>query len=87
MVANRIMVGNEEKFSVSAVLRATIMISSASKMLRVKKKSNISGGKGNINMVKMRMTAIGIANEVHGTVADNCRKSDRLIAEVAITAA
>ena len=29
-------------------------------------------------------TAIGIANDVHGTEAVSCRSSDRLIAEVAI---
>jgi hypothetical protein len=53
-------------------------------MLRVKKKSSITGGKGKINMVRIRMTAIGIANDVHGTEAVSCRSSDRLIAEVAI---
>jgi hypothetical protein len=84
MVANKIMVGKDEKLRVSAVFSATMMISRASKMLRVKKKSSITGGKGKINMVRIRMTAIGIANDVHGTEAVSCRSSDRLIAEVAI---
>jgi len=84
MVANRIMVGKDEKCSVSAVFNATMMISSASRMLRVKKKSSINGGIGKISMVKIRMTATGIANDVHGIFADNCRRSDRLSAEVAM---
>ena len=63
---------------------ATMMISSASRMLRVKKKSSINGGKGRISMVKIRMTATGIAKDVHGIFAVNCRRSDRLSAEVAI---
>lgn len=78
------MVGNEEKLSVSAVFSATIMIRRANKMLRVKKKSSITGGKGKISMVKINMTAIGIANDVHGMDAVSCRSSDRLIAEEAI---
>ena len=52
-------------------------------MLRVKKKSSITGGKGKISMVKINMTAIGIANDVHGMDAVSCRSSDRLIAEEA----
>ena len=35
-------------------------------VLRVKKKSSINGGKGRISMVKIRTTATGIANDVHG---------------------
>lgn len=80
------MVGKDEKLSVSAVFSATIMIRSANKMLRVKKKSSITGGNGKINIVRIKMTAKGIANDVHGTEAVSCRSSDRLIAEVAIEA-
>ena len=53
-------------------------------MLRVKKKSSISGGKGRISMVKIRMTATGMAKDVHGIFVVSCRRSDRLSAEVAI---
>ena len=84
MVANRMMVGKEEKFRVSEVFRATMMISSASRMFRVKKKSSIKGGSGRINMVKMRITAMGMAKEVHGMVDVSCRSSDRLRVDVAI---
>ena len=78
------MVGKDEKFSVSEVFSATMMIRSASKILRVKKKSSITGGNGKINMVRINMTANGIASDVHGIEAVSCRSSDRLIAEVAI---
>ena len=78
------MVGKDEKLSVSEVLSATMMIRRASKMLSVKRKSSITGGNGKISMVRINMTAIGIANDVHGIEAVSCRSSDRLIAEVAI---
>ena len=85
MVANKMMVGKDEKLRVSAVFRATMMISRASRMFSVKKKSNINGGSGKINMVKMRITAMGMAKEVHGSAVVSCRRSDKLKVDVAIS--
>ena len=85
MVANRMMVGKDEKFRVSEVFRATMMINKASRMFSVKKKSNINGGSGKINIVRMRITAMGMAKEVHGSAVVSCRRSDKLKVDVAIS--
>jgi len=78
MVANRMMVGKEENSSVDDVFSATIMMSSAKRIFKVKKMSNMNGGSGKISMVKIHTITTGIASDCHGMSIDSCRRSDNV---------
>jgi hypothetical protein len=72
------MVGKDENSRVEEVFSATIMISNANRMFRVKKISSMNGGNGKISMVKIHTITTGIASDCHGMSSDNCRRSDNV---------
>ena len=64
MVANSSTEGNEEKSRGLRVPIAIMMITRLATMLKVNKKSNKSGGKGNTNMAMINNTRAGIPRPV-----------------------
>ena len=84
MVENKITVGKEENSIGVAVLMATMMTSSASRMLRVNKTSSIIAGNGKISMVRISRMTAGTAKEEGRKPSVNCRRSDNVNALVAI---
>ena len=67
-------------------MRPTIIISSASKILNVKKISNIIGGMGSTSIASTISTTAGIAREDQDIFPANCRRSDIVKDATAITA-
>ena len=55
---------------------ATMMIKSASMMLKVKKTSSITGGIGKTSSVSTSRTIRGVINELSGKELAKCRKFD-----------
>ena len=78
--------GKAEKSRGSELLRPTMMISSASRILNVKKISNIIGGMGRTSMASTISTTAGIASEDQEIFPANCRRSDTVKDATAITA-
>ena len=68
--------GNAEKSKGSALLSPTMIINSASKMLKVKKMSNIMGGIGSTSIASTMSTTVGMAKEDHEILVEKCRRSD-----------
>ena len=56
---------------------ATMIINSASMMLKVKKTSSITGGIGKTRSVRTNSTISGVINELSGKELARCRKFDR----------
>ena len=78
--------GKAEKSRGSELLRPTMMINSASRILNVKKISNIIGGMGRTSMASTISTTVGIASEDQETFPANCRRSDTVKDATAIAA-
>lgn len=60
------------------VFSATIMMSNAKRIFKVKKISSMNGGKGRISMVKIHTITTGIAKDFQGMSSDICRRSDNV---------
>ena len=84
MVQTSITVGNAEKSIGAFVLIATMIVTSASKMLRVNSTSSISGGKGSTSMVIINRITAGTASEDTEKLLKNCRNSDNVKLAVVI---
>ena len=63
-----------------------MMINSASKILKVKKISNIIGGIGRTSIASTIKTTVGIASDDQDMPPANCRRSDTVKDATAITA-
>ena len=68
------MIGKDEKSIGVAVWMATMMIKSASMMLKVNKTSSITGGMGNTRSVSISRTKNGVTSELSGKALTMCRK-------------
>ncbi len=84
MVQTSITVGNAEKSIGAFVLIATMIVTSASRMLRVNRTSSISGGRGSTSMVSINRITAGTANEDKEKLLKNCRNSDNVKLAVVI---
>ena len=84
MVQTIITVGNAEKSIGAFVLIATMIVTSASRMLRVNSTTSISGGKGSTSMVSINRITAGTANEDKEKLLKNCRNSDNVKLAVVI---
>ena len=82
-VANRITIGKDEKSMGLEVLMATIMMSSAKIILKVKKISSIKAGSGSTSNEITMSTAAGIARDVANVSAEpllrKCRKFVKIL--------
>ena len=63
-----------------------MMINSASKILNVKKISNIIGGIGRTSIASTISTTVGMASDDQDMLPANCRRSDTVKDATAITA-
>jgi len=63
-----------------------MMINSASKILNVKKISNIIGGIGRTSMASTISTTVGMASDDQDMLPANCRRSDTVKDATAIAA-
>jgi len=86
MVDHKIMGGKAEKSKGSALLSPTMIINSASNMLKVKKISNIMGGIGSTSIASTMSTTVGMAKEDQEIFPEKCRRSDIVNDATAITA-
>ena len=79
-----ITVGNAEKSIGALVLIATMIVTSASSILRVNSTSSISGGKGSTSIVSINRITAGTASEDKEKLLKNCRNSDNVKLAVVI---
>ena len=84
MVQISITVGNAEKSIGALVLIATMIVTSASSILRVNSTSSISGGKGSTSIVSINRITAGTASEDKEKLLKNCRNSDNVKLAVVI---
>ena len=76
MVQISITVGKAEKSIGAFVLIATMIVTSASRILRVNSRSSINGGKGSTSMVSINRITAGTASEDKEKLFKNRRNSD-----------
>ena len=86
MVDHKIIGGKAEKSNGSELLSPTIIINSASSMLKVKNMSNIIGGIGSTNIANTISTTVGMAREDQDIFPAKCRRSDTVKEATAIPA-